>query len=154
MTYRSRDYDITIAFPLRCELRQTCRYECNLVKNPSTRWRETKEKNRTRDQLIKNLLIQMGSWREKLVLCWRKDFEKKVVDIKPPDPRGVLGGKPMLYDWGLKGRGSRFRHETWKSKSRNLDESWLKLTCHHMQSRAMRLEISNVEVTQICPKTR
>ena len=30
---KSRDYDITIAFPLKCEIRQMCRYECNLVKN-------------------------------------------------------------------------------------------------------------------------
>ena len=45
VTYRSRDHDITIAFPLRRELRQTCRYEYNLVKNLPTHW-ETGEENR------------------------------------------------------------------------------------------------------------
>ena len=34
--YRSYDHDIIIAFPLRHELRQTCRYECSLVKNLPT----------------------------------------------------------------------------------------------------------------------
>ena len=33
MIYRSRDYNITIIFPLRRELRQMYRYECSLVKN-------------------------------------------------------------------------------------------------------------------------
>ena len=34
--YRSRDHNITIAFPLRRKLRQTCKYECSLVKNIPT----------------------------------------------------------------------------------------------------------------------
>ena len=43
---RSRDHNITIAFPLRRKLRRTCRYECSLVKNLPTQWRETGEENR------------------------------------------------------------------------------------------------------------
>ena len=45
---RSLDHDITIAFPLRHDLRQTYRYryryECSLVKNPPIYW-ETEEEN-------------------------------------------------------------------------------------------------------------
>ena len=89
----------------------------SLVKNLLTRWRETEEENRTR---ITRWLSRERYW-------W------KVVDEKPPDPGGVLGGKPTPYDWGLKGRGSQFRHETWKSKSRSLNEGWLEVTCSHVQ---------------------
>ena len=49
--YRSRDHDITITFPLRRELRRTCRYECNLVKNLPTHW-ETGEENRETNENI------------------------------------------------------------------------------------------------------
>ena len=45
--YRSRNYDIIIAFLLRQELCQTYKYkyECNLVENLPTHW-EAKEENR------------------------------------------------------------------------------------------------------------
>ena len=51
--YMSRVYDITIAFSLKRELRQTCRYkyECNLVKNLPTYW-ETGEENRETNENI------------------------------------------------------------------------------------------------------
>ena len=65
--------------------------------------------------------------------CWRRDICWKVVDEKLPDPLRVLRRKPMPYDWGLKGSESWFRHETWKSKGRSLDEGWLKVTCSHVQ---------------------
>ena len=48
---RSRDHDITIAFLLRHELRQTCKYECSLVKNLLTHW-ETEEENRETNENI------------------------------------------------------------------------------------------------------
>ena len=51
MTYRSHDHDITIAILLRHELRQTCRYKYNLVKNLSTHW-EIKEENRKTNENI------------------------------------------------------------------------------------------------------
>ena len=52
--YRSRNYDIIIAFTLRYELYQTCRckYEYNLVKNLPTHW-ETRKENR---KINKNIL--------------------------------------------------------------------------------------------------
>ena len=76
-----------------------------------------------------------GRLRRKTDNCWGRDTEEKVVDEKPPDPGGVLGGKPTPYDWGLKGRGSRARHETWESKGRSFDEGRLQVTCSHVQSR-------------------
>ena len=50
---RSHDHDITIASPLRRELRRAyrCRYECCLVKNLSTQW-ETEEENRETNEKI------------------------------------------------------------------------------------------------------
>ena len=35
--------------------------------------------------------------------CWKKDTEGKVVDEKPPDLEGILGGNltPWLEAWGL-----------------------------------------------------
>ena len=51
VTYKSRDHAITIAFPLRCELCQTCRNEYNLVKNLPTHW-ETGEENRETNENI------------------------------------------------------------------------------------------------------
>ena len=45
MIYKSHNHDITIAFPFRRELRQMCKYECNLVKNLPTNW-ETRKENR------------------------------------------------------------------------------------------------------------
>ena len=61
---RSLDHDITIAFPLRRELRRTyrCRYECSLVKNLPTQW-ETEEENQL-NQSMKNLLTQWGAEEE------------------------------------------------------------------------------------------
>ena len=49
----TRDHNITIAFPLRRELRRTCRcrYECSLVKNLPTHW-ETEEENRETNENI------------------------------------------------------------------------------------------------------
>ena len=51
---KSRDHDITIAFPFRRELRRAyrCRYECSLVKNLPTQWRETGEENRETNENI------------------------------------------------------------------------------------------------------
>ena len=56
----------------------------------------------------------------------------KVVDEKPPDPRGVLGGKPTPYDWGLQGRGSMF---WWRSAGSHVQSR--AVTCSHVQSRAV-----------------
>ena len=50
----SHDHDITIAFPLKRELRRTYgyKYECSLVKNLPTQWRETGEENRESNENI------------------------------------------------------------------------------------------------------
>ena len=45
MIWRSRDHDITIAFPFRRKLHWIYRYECSLVKNLPTHW-GTREENR------------------------------------------------------------------------------------------------------------
>ena len=52
----SHDHDITIAFPLRHELRQTYgyRYECSLVKNLPIHWKTGEENQETN----KNILAQ------------------------------------------------------------------------------------------------
>ena len=52
--YRSCDHDITIAFPLKRELRQTCRYryECNLVKNLPTYWEIGEENRETKENIL------------------------------------------------------------------------------------------------------
>ena len=57
---KSRDHDITIAFPLEHELCRTyrCRYEYSLVKNLSTHL-ETGEENRETNE---NILALWGSW--------------------------------------------------------------------------------------------
>ena len=89
----------------------------SLVKNLPTRWQKTKEENR----------IRITWW------LLREKYWWKVVDEKPPDSREVLERKLTSYDWGLKGRGRRFRHETWKSKGRCLDEGWLEVMCSHAQ---------------------
>ena len=50
----SHDHDITIAFPLRRELRQTygCRYECSLVKNLPTLWETGEEDQETNENIL------------------------------------------------------------------------------------------------------
>ena len=82
-------------------------------------------------------------------LLRKRYFEKKVINEKPFDPGGVLRKKPSPYNWGLKSQESQFKHETWKLKGKSLDKSWLKVTCSYVQSRAMRVGMSSVEVTQI-----
>ena len=74
------------------------------MKNLSTLLRETKEENWTR----------INQW-----------LLRKVVDEKPPDPGGVLGGKPTPYDWGLKGR------ESWHFEG-SFDEDWLEVMYSHV----------------------
>ena len=71
---RSRDYDITIVFPFRRELRRAyrCRYECSLVKNLSTHWKTGKENRETNE----NILALWGSW-------WVS--KSHVADKKPPN---------------------------------------------------------------------
>ena len=51
---RSLDHDITIAFLLRCEPRQTYRYryECNLVKNLPTHWENEEENRETNENIL------------------------------------------------------------------------------------------------------
>ena len=60
MICKSLNYDITIAFFLRRELREMykCKYECSLVKNLLTHW-ETGEENR---EINENILAPQGSW--------------------------------------------------------------------------------------------
>ena len=60
----------------------------------------------------------------------RERYWWKVVNEKPPNSRGVLRRKPTPYDWGLKGQRSRDFEGCF-------DESWLKITCSYMQSRAV-----------------
>ena len=82
----------------------------------------------------------------------KRYFEKKVIDEKLLDPERVLEGKLTPYDWGLKGRKSWFRHETWKLKGRSLDKDWLEVTCSHVQSYAMRLRMSSLELPEFVQK--
>ena len=51
---RSFDHNITIAFPLRRELRQTCRYryECSLVKTLPTHWGTEEENQETNETIL------------------------------------------------------------------------------------------------------
>ena len=49
---RSCNHDITIAFPLWRELRQTCRYECSLVKNLPTHWETGKENREINENIL------------------------------------------------------------------------------------------------------
>ena len=86
----------------------------SLVKNFPTLWRETEEENWTR---INWWLLEEKYW-------W------KVVNEKPLDPRGVLGGKLMPYDWGLKSWGSR-------DFERSFDEGWMEVMCSYVQSHAV-----------------
>ena len=52
VTYKSRDHDITIAFFLRRELRQTCMYKGNLVKNLPTHWESKEENQKTNENIL------------------------------------------------------------------------------------------------------
>ena len=50
----SHNHDITIAFPLRRELRRTygCKYECSLVKNLPTYWETGGENQETNENIL------------------------------------------------------------------------------------------------------
>ena len=70
-----------------------------------------------------NLMTE--DWERKLMTI----EERQVVNEKPFDLGGVLGGKPMLYYWGLKRMG--------ESRSRSFDQKQLAET--HVQLRTRRL---------------
>ena len=54
VTYRFCDHDITIAFPLRRELRRAyrCKYECSLMKNLPTYWKTGEENRETNNNIL------------------------------------------------------------------------------------------------------
>ena len=49
---KSHDNDIIIAFPLKRELRQTCRYEYSLIKNLPTYWGTGEENRETNENIL------------------------------------------------------------------------------------------------------
>ena len=114
--YKSCDHDITIAFPLRCELHQTCRYKCSLIKNLSTHlgdWGRKPKDQWEHSSPVKKLMSFQKSchwWKtfqpnnrglRKKIDDWR-DIDGKSSMKKPPDLLGVLRGKATPYNWGLK----------------------------------------------------
>ena len=76
---RSLDHDIIIAFPPfrrkpHCTYRY--RYDCNLVKNLPTQWKETGQENRTDHSMKKPLKQGLKT----------KGKTDRLIDEKPPNP--------------------------------------------------------------------
>ena len=49
--------------------------------------------------------------KKKIDDCWGRNTEGKFINKKLPDLEEIPGGKPTLYNWGLKSQDSQARHK-------------------------------------------